>query len=53
MALFTCENIWLQRLVLHWCQHVIFPFYSTLVEEVLTLVTKTMNLHVLSHLVET
>jgi hypothetical protein len=50
MHLSSCENIWLHKLVLHQCPHVIFPFHSCLVEQVLhAMVTKTMNLHVLPH----
>jgi hypothetical protein len=51
MPLSSCENMWLRKLVLHQCPHVIFPFHPCLVEQVLhTVVTKTMNLHVLPHL---
>jgi hypothetical protein len=51
MPLSSCENIWLRKLVLHQCPHVIFTFHSCLVEQVLhAMVTKTMNLHVLPHL---
>jgi hypothetical protein len=47
MPLSTCENIWLQRLVLWQCPFVVFPFQTTLVEDVLAMVSKTMQLHVL------
>jgi hypothetical protein len=51
MALSSCENVWLQRLVLQQCPHVIFPSHSNLVEKVLFgMVQKTMNLHVLLYL---
>jgi hypothetical protein len=53
MPLSTCENIWLQRLVLCQCPHVIFPSHLTLVKDVLpTMVSKTMQLHVLLKIVE-
>ncbi len=53
MPFSTCENIWLQRLVLHQCPRVIFPFCVTLVKDVLpTMVSKTMQLHVLLGLVK-
>jgi hypothetical protein len=46
-ALSSCEIVWLWRLVLQKCSHVIFPFHSHVVEEVLPkMVQKTMNLHV-------
>jgi hypothetical protein len=49
----TCDNIWLKRLVLHFCLHVVFPFCATFVEQVLfTMVTKTMQLHVMPRFVE-
>jgi hypothetical protein len=51
-ALSTCENIWLRRLVLHQCPHVLFPSHSQLVEEVFhAMVTKYMDIHDLSKLV--
>jgi len=47
----TCENIWLHRLVLQQCPCVVFPFRSSLMEwMLLTMVTKTIKLHVLPHL---
>jgi hypothetical protein len=40
-------------LVLHQCLYVVFPSHATLVEEMMhAMVTKTMQLHVLSTLVE-
>jgi hypothetical protein len=35
MVLSTFENIWLWKLVLWQCSHVVFPYYFALVEEVL------------------
>jgi hypothetical protein len=47
-VLSTCKNIWHQRLVIHQCFGVNFPFRSNLVEHVLLeMVQKTMDLHVL------
>jgi hypothetical protein len=43
MPLSTCENIWLQRLVLWQCPLVIFPSQTTLVEDVLLeMISKTI-----------
>jgi hypothetical protein len=54
MPLPTCDNIWLRRLVLRLCLHVVFPFHVTFVKEMLlTMVTKTMQLHVLLRLAKT
>jgi hypothetical protein len=51
MFLSTCENIWLQRLVLHQCPHVLFPFHFFLIEEMLlAMVKKTMDHDVLLNL---
>jgi hypothetical protein len=51
MALSTCENIWLKKLVLHQCPHVLFPSHSQLVEEVFhAMITKSMDIHVLQKL---
>ncbi len=49
--LFSCENIWFQRLVLCQCPQVQFPFQSFLVEEILlAMVKKTLDRHVLPNL---
>ncbi len=51
MPFSTCDNIWLRRLVLHFCLRVVFPFRATFVEEMFpTMVTKTMQLHVMPRL---
>jgi hypothetical protein len=51
MPLSTCENVWLQRLVLHQSPHELFPFRFFCVEEVLlAMVKKTMDHHVLPNL---
>jgi hypothetical protein len=34
MALSSYENVWLRRLILRQCPHVIFPFHFNLVEKV-------------------
>jgi hypothetical protein len=48
MPFSTCENIWLKRLVLCLCLHLVFPSWATFIEEVLPImVKKTMQLHVL------
>jgi hypothetical protein len=48
--LLTCENVWLHRLVLCQCPHVLFLSQFSLVENMLhAMVTKTMD-HVLSNL---
>jgi hypothetical protein len=53
MPLPTCDNIWLKRLILCLYPCVFFPFCGIFVEEVLfTMVTKTMQLHVLLGLVK-
>jgi len=49
----TCDNIWLKRLVLCFYSHVVFPSQATFVGKVLhAMIKKTMQLHVLSRLVE-
>jgi len=51
MPFSTCDNIWLRRLVLHFCLCVVFPLRATFVEEVLpTMVTKIMQLHAMPRL---
>ncbi len=48
MPLSTCENIWLQRLVLHQCPHIAFPSCFALMEKkILAMGKETMDLHVL------
>ncbi len=34
MPLSSCENIWLQRLVLHQCPHIVFPSCFALMERI-------------------
>jgi hypothetical protein len=49
-----CENIWLCKLMLHQCPRVVFPCHSSLMEHFFpTMVTKTMNKHVLLNLKST
>jgi hypothetical protein len=53
MALSTCENVWLERLVLRQCLHVVFSSHFVLVENVfLAIITKIMKFNVLLHIVE-
>ncbi len=53
-SLSICENIWFQRLMLCQCPYVLFPFRSSLMEEVLlVMVKKTMDYHVLLNLAST
>jgi len=50
----TCQRVWLYRLIFCMCPHVMFPSQSSFVEEVrLTMVTKSMELHVLTYLEST
>jgi len=48
MPLSTFENIWLQRLVLHQCPHIVFLFCFALIgKNILAMGKETMDLHVL------
>jgi hypothetical protein len=47
----TCENVWLHRLILCQCPCVVFPPWSSLVEQVFhAMAIKTMELYVLPYL---
>ncbi len=50
----TCENMWLYKLVLHQCPHVVLPSHFALVEQlILTMLNKAMDLHVLPNFAST